>query len=161
MNPRGGVGAPTILPAGRSDLGAITALEAEALGGAWSRESWAEELDSPRTGVLVARAAGDVVGVVALRHVEDVADLDRVIVRPDHRRGGLGRRLVGAGLAWAREAGAERVLLEVAAINAPARALYDACGFTRIAERAHYYGPGQTALVLEAPVRADHGGGDE
>ncbi|WP_300081045.1 GNAT family N-acetyltransferase [Propioniciclava sp.] len=139
----------TVLPVSDVDLGAIAALEAEAFDGGWSREAWAEQLDSPRTDVLVARAAGEVVGVIALSGVAEVVDLDRVIVRPDHQRSGLGRRLVDAGLAWAGETGAERVLLEVAEANAPARALYEDRGFRVIGRRAHYYGAGEDALVME------------
>lgn len=151
--------AVTILPAAMADLAAVTELESEALDGAWGRESWAEQLASVRTGVLVARDAGEVVGVIAMSSVADVADLDRVIVRSDHRRTGLGRRLVAAGLAWARRVGAQRVLLEVAERNDPARGLYAACGFAPIARRAHYYGPGQDALVLEIATGGPGGSG--
>lgn len=137
-----------------ADLDAIAALEAEAFDGGWSRRAWAEQVASGRARVLVTRDAGAVVGVIALSGVPvdgrvETVDLDRVVVAPARRRTGLGRSLVEAGLAWARGAGADRVLLEVAETNAPARALYEACGFTAIARRADYYGPGRDALVME------------
>ena len=50
-------------------------------------------------------------------------------VRPEHRRAGLGRALVEAALAWARERGAARVILQVARRNEAGRAFWREMGF--------------------------------
>ena len=137
-------------PAVEADLDAIVALESDGFDdGRWSRASWADALASGRVRVLVARAGDEVVGVAGLSHVAGVADLDRVVVRSDHRRRGLGRRLVLAGLDWADGVGAGRVLLEVDATNAPAVGLYERLGFVPVGRRPGYYGPGRDALVME------------
>lgn len=52
-----------------------------------------------------------------------------LVVAPDHRRRGVGRALLEAVAAGARELGCCRVTLEVRQDNAPARALYAAVGF--------------------------------
>jgi ribosomal protein S18 acetylase RimI-like enzyme len=52
-------------------------------------------------------------------------------VRPEWRRQGIGRRMLGACLALARSAGLERVELEVFADNVGAVRLYESFGFTR------------------------------
>ena len=48
----------------------------------------------------------------------------------------------------ARQAGADRVLLEVAASNVAARELYRAHGYVEISRRRAYYADGDDALVL-------------
>ncbi|MDR0784231.1 MAG: GNAT family N-acetyltransferase, partial [Propionibacteriaceae bacterium] len=65
------------------------------------------------------------------------------------RRGRRRRRyLVEHGLAWAEEAGATEVFLEVSVQNLKAIRLYERVGFTRIDQRLDYYGPGDDALVM-------------
>jgi GNAT superfamily N-acetyltransferase len=55
--------------------------------------------------------------------------LEDLYVRERARRSGLGRALVEAALERARERGCRRIDLDVNEDNAPARALYEACGF--------------------------------
>jgi GNAT superfamily N-acetyltransferase len=56
--------------------------------------------------------------------------LEDLYVRDPARRGGLGRGLVEAAVARARERGCRRLELDVNEDNAAALALYQACGFT-------------------------------
>jgi GNAT superfamily N-acetyltransferase len=56
--------------------------------------------------------------------------LEDLYVRDAARRGGLGRALVEAVVARARERGCRRIELDVNEDNQAARALYEACGFT-------------------------------
>jgi ribosomal protein S18 acetylase RimI-like enzyme len=58
-----------------------------------------------------------------------VAGLYGLWVAPSARRAGIGRRLVAAAAAWARERGARRMVLLVVASNADAVALYRQAGF--------------------------------
>ena len=67
--------------------------------------------------------------------------------------------LVRAGLVWASEVGAERVMLEVDAANAPALALYRGLGFEAIATRTGYYGPGADAVIMSRDVAPADGPG--
>jgi len=71
-------------------------------------------------------------------------DLQRIVVRPSHRRQGLARRLLAA---VSPDAG--RLLLEVSERNDAARAFYAAEGFTEVARRPHYYRDGSDAVVME------------
>lgn len=57
------------------------------------------------------------------------AELLALFVSPSQRGRGLGRHLVAAGVAWAREHGYPRVQLYVTASNEPGRSLYRAAGF--------------------------------
>ncbi|HNV13016.1 MAG TPA: GNAT family N-acetyltransferase, partial [Dermatophilaceae bacterium] len=66
-----------------------------------------------------------------------------------YRGTGLGDRLLGDLLGRASAAGAQSVLLEVRADNAPALGLYGRHGFEQVSVRRRYYQPGDVdALVL-------------
>ncbi|HKA13528.1 MAG TPA: GNAT family N-acetyltransferase [Myxococcota bacterium] len=89
--------------------------------------------------VLVAEEAGAVVGFLTLwtrfRSSEPDDDpsehgfVSDLVVSAPHRRRGIGRSLLNAAQARAREAGARVVRLSVKAGNAGARSLYEAEGF--------------------------------
>lgn len=89
---------------------------------------WAE-----RGAILLAAAEGDTLHGYFFGRVEaetGAAYVDLVGVDAAHRRAGLGRRLMLAGLAQMRGApGLRQVNLSVAAANTAARTLYEALGF--------------------------------
>ncbi len=140
--------------ANRDDLAALLDLEEAGFVGSqrWSAESWEAELANTDRLVLVSRQAGEVEAVACFSVLDDTAELLRVIVTPASCRRGVARRLIGVGQEWAREAGADRMLLEVRHDNNGALALYGVTGFAAISRRRDYYGPGIDALVLECPL---------
>jgi ribosomal-protein-alanine N-acetyltransferase len=69
-------------------------------------------------------------------------------VLPDRRRAGIGSALLDAICCEAARRGAGSVVLEVAADNDAARALYAAYGFTVVGRRPHYYR--QAARLVDA-----------
>ncbi|MFT3875548.1 MAG: GNAT family N-acetyltransferase [Propioniciclava sp.] len=140
-----------------ADLAAIMALEACFEHARWSEASWAEQLANDQGRVLTARdPRGELCGVATFRCVAETADLDRIVVAPGLRGQGIGGRLLDAGLTWADAAGAEQVMLEVDAGNAPAIALYQGRGFVMLARRRDYYGTGRDALVMARTKEAAH-----
>ncbi|WP_372838507.1 GNAT family N-acetyltransferase [Phaeovulum sp.] len=101
------------------------------------------------TGVFLR---GDSRGFVMGRVVAGEAELLTLAVAPQERRKGLGLALLAAFDDAARAAGADSGFLEVAAENAPARALYSAAGWREVGKRRGYYrlpdGGADDALVL-------------
>jgi len=93
---------------------------------------------------------GEVVGYAGLVVAPpDEAWVNNMAVRRDHQRHGIGRALLEELLAIARRSGARHTLLEVAADNLPAQALYDSYGFEVIGLRKNYYqASGTDALVM-------------
>jgi ribosomal-protein-alanine N-acetyltransferase len=99
---------------------------------------------------LAAVEDGQVIGYAGLVVAPpDEAWVNNMAVRRDHQRRGIGRALLDELLVIARRNGARHTLLEVAADNAPAQALYDAYGFEVIGLRKKYYqASGTDALVM-------------
>ena len=88
-----------------------------------------------------------VLGYAGLDHGGEVSDVMTIAVHPRGRGHGLGQRLLDELVARARQAGAQRIMLEVRADNAAARGLYERSGFATVATRRGYY-QSVDALVL-------------
>lgn len=61
-----------------------------------------------------------------------MAEIGSVVVDPAHRGHGLGRRLIGGLMGWARAMGAEQAYLQVDQTNAVALGLYRSLGFRQL-----------------------------
>ena len=118
---------------------AVHALSCACFAHPWRLESWQQELAEPSAITLVAVAGGEVLGFVNARRVLDEGDLNLIAVREDCRRQGLAGALLEALFSACRQAGVERLTLEVRVSNAPAIALYEAFGFSQIGRRKEYY----------------------
>jgi ribosomal-protein-alanine N-acetyltransferase len=92
--------------------------------------------------------AGDTRAFLLGRVVADEAEILTLATDPAHRRRGLARVCLRAFHAQAAARGATWAFLEVAADNAPARALYAAARYVEVARRKGYYSAGVDALVL-------------
>ena len=128
-----------------SDLSAAMELDALCLPKPWSEAVWREELGSPFGLYLVLEEGGGIFGQIGVRHVLDELHITTLAIRPERRRQGYARTLVGAALAAFPEA--RRVHLEVRPSNAAARAHYENLGFERTGLRRRYYGD-EDALLM-------------
>ena len=109
----------------------------------WTRQDIAELLASPGVTGLLLRADATDVGFALYRRAADEAELLTVAVRPDHRRQGAGRVLLGAVVDRLRTLGVRTLFLEVGVDNPAASALYQQAGFQAVGRRAAYYRRGQ------------------
>ncbi len=77
--------------------------------------------------------------------------IGNVAVLPEYRRRGIARQLVEAGIALARERGADRLTLDVVEGNVPACALYERLGFVRYTGAVQYLYEGEPPAPRPLP----------
>ncbi|MDD5674764.1 MAG: ribosomal protein S18-alanine N-acetyltransferase [Chitinivibrionales bacterium] len=146
----------TIRPALTSDKEALYKLEKAVYAVAWSEAMIAEVLEEAHgTALLALDPAGAVVGGSLGRVVESEFELYKLSVHRAFRRRHIGRQLLAATLAAARDRGARQAFLEVRKSNQAAVALYEAAGFTIMSIRPHYYeDTGDDALIMNRTLSA-------
>lgn len=151
------------------DLPAVMELDARCLKKPWSSAVWRSELESPFGLYLVLEEEGrergaknhgrdpddlnTIFGQIGVRHVSGELHVTTIAVRPERRRSGYARILLGTALAAFPDAFA--VHLEVRPSNEPARALYESLGFVTTGRRRGYYGD-EDALLMTLDLRDYH-----
>ena len=141
---------PSIRPAERADLLAVTRIENESFAQPWPYDAFDRFLGEP--GFLIALEEDEVAGYVvadvtrnfgrSLGHVKDIA------VHPDHRGAGVGSLLLSRALAVLTAHGADSVKLEVRRSNDGAKRLYREFGFEPLRFIPDYYGDDEDAIVM-------------
>lgn len=121
-----------------SDATALTGLNTTAMGYDYPLEKTAKKLEallnSGRDKILVAEQDGRLVGYL---HLEDydvlyndhLNNIMGIAVDPSCRRQGIGKALLEAGEAWAKEQGAEGIRLSSGESRVGAHAFYRALGY--------------------------------
>ena len=138
-----------LVPADRSHLPQIAALERRCFSPPWSESLLAEELYNDSASLVVAEGEdGTVLGYGLVRAVLDEGCLEKIAVDPAWRRQGVAEELLAAFLRFGR-AHLAFLTLEVRASNTPAVALYQKLGFQEVGRRRNYYRePTEDALLL-------------
>jgi [ribosomal protein S18]-alanine N-acetyltransferase len=140
------------VPMLESDLDGVQAVESQAYAHPWSRRHFQDSLRAgypamlllaetlPGEAVHPPRADGRVLlgYMVAMPGVEEVHLLN-ITVAVAHQRQGWARFMLDALALWSRGQGAQWLWLEVRQGNAPARGLYERCGFAQVGLRKGYY----------------------
>jgi DNA-binding MarR family transcriptional regulator/N-acetylglutamate synthase-like GNAT family acetyltransferase len=114
-----------------------------------------ERLDAPRERCWIAERDGIRVGAVFLvRKSASVAQLRLLLVEPAARGLGLGRRLVGECIAFARAAGYRKLVLWTQSDLVAARGIYRQAGFKLVRrERHRSFGKRLTGEYWELDLR--------
>lgn len=110
-------------------------------------------------GLVALDAAGTLVGFLTVeRHFPEAWDITWMAVHPDHHRRGIGRRLVAALIADARDQGVRLLQVKTLADRHPSpeyartRRFYAALGFLRLEVLPDLWGPANPCLVLVLPL---------
>lgn len=149
------VSAPLVIERMRiSDVPAVIEIERLSFSSPWPAFAFEQELTSNRLAhYVVARSDEGVIGFAGIWLMVDEAHITTFGVHPQHRRRGVGRRLLLRLAEMAIELGTVRMTLEVRVSNEPAQALYRAFGFQVAGRRIAYYSDdGEDALVMTTPA---------
>lgn len=144
------------------DCQAVADLETQLFAGRFTAQSLRDMLNKPAFYGAVLPAVGQAVGQAAAIHAyylstisADCADIIAIGTHRDWQRRGFGRIMLEHLIGVTERQHVEKILLEVAADNMPARQLYDSCGFVEIGCRKNYYKRGETRCdaVIMARLR--------
>jgi ribosomal-protein-alanine N-acetyltransferase len=135
------------------DLPSVMEIDALCLPRPWSAAVWRGELGSPYGLYLVIEDSDGISGHVGVRHVLGELHITTIAVRPEYRRRGHARALIGAALAAYPHA--THVHLEVRPTNAAALELYESLGFRTTGRRPRYYGD-EDALLMTLDLEEIH-----
>ena len=90
-------------------------------------------------------------GFIVYRATCDEAEIITIGVAPEARRTGIAAAMLGIAESELKKQGVKHIFLEVAADNAPARALYQNNGFVEIGVRPKYY-DGVDAIMMRKDI---------
>ncbi len=139
-----------IVKAGLEHLEEICAIEESSFTDPWSRGTLSQCIQGKFAAVLVALEDGDVLGHAIFNVMADEAELYNIAVRRESRGRGVGTALLQGTMRLARQAGAERMFLEVRKSNAAAREMYRKAGFAVCGQRRNYYeAPREDAMIMD------------
>ena len=137
-----------LVPADRSHLPQLAALERACFSHPWSEAMLAEELYNDNASLVAAEGEdGTVLGYGMVRAVLDEGCLERIAVVPAYRRQGVAEELLSAFLRFG-QAHLAFLTMEVREGNAPAIALYEKLGFREVGRRKNYYPESKEDAVL-------------
>lgn len=151
-----------VRPLNLDDCQAVADLETQLFAGRFTAQSLRDMLNKPAFYGAVLPAVGQAVGQAAAIHAyylstisADCADIIAIGTHRDWQRRGFGRIMLEHLIGVTERQHVEKILLEVAADNMPARQLYDSCGFVEIGCRKNYYKRGETRCdaVIMARLR--------
>lgn len=114
----------------------------------WTPSRVRRSILSRDSSVVVARRGPRVAAFAILYVGEEIAHLNLLAVAGDHRRQGLGRRLIDWLAATSVEAGVFRIDLELRTQNTVARTFYERLGFEALNVVPGYYQGIEPALRM-------------
>ncbi|MDY6367213.1 MAG: ribosomal protein S18-alanine N-acetyltransferase [Clostridia bacterium] len=88
-------------------------------------------------------------GFVTYTQTVDFAEIADLFVFPDYRRKGIAVKLLGEVINAVKNAGKEKIFLEVRKGNLAAKNLYSKLGFTELYERKKYYGDEDATVMVK------------
>lgn len=129
-----------IRPMQLEDLPAVLVIERASFPTPWSERSFHSELTANKYArYFVAEGPGCLAGYAGVWIILNEAHVTNIAVHPDHRRQGIGRRLLEALIHQAVKEGCDSISLEVRKSNYSAQALYRQYGFEPMGIRRGYY----------------------
>ena len=132
------------------DIAEVLAIDASSFHGRATTEARLRaELARPWARIWIVREGQQVTAFLIAWHVADEVHVIDVATSPEHRRRGHARALMQHLIAFAKNARARLLLLEVRPSNEAAVSLYRSFGFSAFNRRRGYYSDGEDALEMK------------
>lgn len=138
----------SLVPTTSEHIESIALLESLCFSLPESKQSLEQSLLSDMAMYYTAFYKGSFVGYITSYVSLDTADILSVAVSTEHRKMGIGRRILDGFIACCKERGLAKITLEVRQSNTPAIRLYEAVGFVRVGLRKGYYTKPKEDAVL-------------
>jgi ribosomal-protein-alanine N-acetyltransferase len=138
----------TVRPFEKADIPAVAALEMAGQPQPWTTGILEDELAADNRSYVVAET-DVVIGYGGVMVVGEEAHITNLLVAPERRRQGIGRRILTKLVRDAIALGARHLTLEVRGDNEAARRLYHRFGLAPVGIRPGYY-QGEDALIMWA-----------
>ncbi len=130
---------PRWRPMTRTDIAAVSAIEAAAYEFPWSPQIFRDCLAAGHKCWVLQESGGELVGYGILSTGANEAHVLNLCVAPSQQRRGHGTRMLRHLLELARMHRAHRVFLEVRPSNGKAQIMYERAGFNEVGRRPNYY----------------------
>lgn len=137
----------------QEDIPFVAELEKETFTDAWSANALLETLAQKQTILLVAFEDKKLIGYVILYYVLEEGEIARIAVSKEHRRQGVGARLLLELESLCADNGISKILLDVRESNVSAYSFYEDHGFVKDGIRKNFYtGPTENAILMSCEI---------
>lgn len=137
----------------QEDVAFVAELERQIFTDAWSENALAETLAQKQTILLTAFEDKKLIGYVILYYVLEEGEIARIAVSPEHRRQGVGARLLLELESLCMDNGISRLLLDVRESNMSAYSFYEDHGFVKDGIRKNFYAePTEHAILMSCEI---------
>lgn len=131
------------------DVPAVVELDQKSFSLPWPERSFRFELtENPASHCWVAELDGKVVGMIVVWLIVEEAHVATLAIHPDHRRQGIGQRLLAHALRQLLTDGARSSFLEVRESNFAAQEMYRKFGYEAVGRRRRYYRDNDEDAIL-------------
>ena len=131
-----------------ADAFAVAAIEKDCFSAPWSQRQIEGEIGKDNALFFVAEIDGAVCGYVSAEDISGECYMNDLAVAQSFRGHDIGRQLMRRLIDAVRACGCEFLTLEVREGNAPARHIYETCGFSLAGVRKNFYdAPKENACI--------------
>ena len=131
-----------------SDIPRVAELEKAIFSDPWSEKVYRETFALSGVEYVVATDDEMIIGAAGVRNIVGTGEITNVMVLPEYRNRGVGRKMMEELILRGRNLGATDLTLEVRAGNAAAQRLYESLGFKCEGVRPGFYrNPSEDAKI--------------
>lgn len=133
----------------------IARIEYEAFGALNAEKTLQKELENKIAVYIVALSGDKILGYIGIWNMCGEGDIINIAVDLNERKKGIGTFLLEKMFEYCHKNNIDALNLEVRESNAPARALYEKCGFIKVGERKRYYDGKETAVLMKKDFKSE------